>query len=368
MLDNEQYMEQALALAAKGLTLTSPNPRVGCVIISPEGHLLGQGHTQQAGGPHAEVMALRDAADKGFSVHGAHAYVTLEPCSHQGRTGPCCDALISAGIEKVFASITDPNPKVSGQGLDRLRSAGIQIDLGLGASASRELNIGFFSRMVRKTPWVRLKIAASLDSKTALPNGTSQWITGDAARADGHAWRARACAILTGIGTVLKDNPRLNVRLPHTHRQPHLVIVDSRLQTPVDAHLYITGRAVYIYAAVQNDAKKAALEAAGATVIYLPDVNEKVDLQAMMQDLGQREINELHVEAGEKLNGSLFQAGLVDEMLLYLAPMLIGQGHGIAQFGPLNELSQATLLEFTSIESIGTDLRIVARVKGRDQF
>ena len=361
-------MEQALALAAQGLALTSPNPRVGCVIVSPDGRLLGQGHTQQSGGPHAEVMALCDASNKGLSVHGAHAYVTLEPCSHQGRTGPCCDALIAAGIQKVFASITDPNPRVSGQGLNRLRAAGVTVDVGLGATASRELNLGFFCRMVRKTPWVRLKVAASLDSKTALTNGTSQWITGEPARTDGHAWRARACAILTGIGTVLKDNPRLNVRLPHSHRQPHLVVVDSRLQTPTDAHLFIADRAVYIYAAVESDEKKTALEAAGATVIYLPDANEKVDLQAMMQDLGQREINELHVEAGEKLNGSLFQAGLVDEMLMYLAPMMIGQGHGIAQFGPLNELSQATLLEFTSIESIGADLRIVARVKGRDQF
>jgi diaminohydroxyphosphoribosylaminopyrimidine deaminase/5-amino-6-(5-phosphoribosylamino)uracil reductase len=368
MLNNEQHMEQALALAANGLTLTSPNPRVGCVIVSPDGRLLGQGHTQQAGGPHAEVMALRDAADKGFSARGAHAYVTLEPCSHHGRTGPCCDALIAAGIQKVFASITDPNPRVSGQGFERLRAAGVSIDVGLGASASRELNLGFFSRMVRKTPWVRLKVAASLDSKTALTNGTSQWITGKQARTDGHAWRARACALLTGIGTVLKDNPRLNVRLPHTDRQPHLVVVDSRLQTPADAHLFIASRAVYIYAAVENDAKKTALEAAGATVIYLPGTNGQVDLQAMMQDLGQREINELHVEAGEKLNGSLFQAGLVDELLLYLAPMLIGQGHGIAQFGPLDELSQATMLVFTSIESIGSDLRIVARVKGRDQF
>ena len=348
--------------------MSPPNPSVGCVLADAQGLEIGQGHTQQTGGAHAEIMALRDAASRGNSVIGATAYVTLEPCSHHGRTGPCCDALIAAGIKKVVASIADPNPLVSGQGFQRLRAAGIEVEVGPGAADSRELNIGFFSRMIRKTPWVRMKIAASLDGVTALENGQSQWITAPEARSDGHAWRARACAVLTGIGTVLEDNPRLDVRLVGTPRQPHLVVVDSRLETPRNAHLFIAGRALYIYAAAQNDAKKAALEACGATIIYLPDANGKVDLAAMMQDLGRREINELHVEAGGKLNGSLFRAGLVDELLVYLAPKLIGQGRAMASFGPLVTLSDAVHLQFQSTEMIGPDIRLLARVAGRDQF
>ncbi len=313
-------------------------------------------------------MALRDAAAKGHRVAGATAYVTLEPCSHHGRTGPCCDALIAAGIKKVVASIADPNPLVAGQGFERLRAAGVEVVVGPGAAESRELNIGFFSRMIRKTPWVRMKIAASLDGQTALPNGKSQWITSEAARADGHAWRARACAVLTGIGTVLKDQPRLDVRLVATPRQPHLVVVDSRLETPPNAPLFIADRAVFIYAAVPNDLKQQILEARGATVVYLPGVNGKVDLNAMLLDLGRRDINELHVEAGHKLNGSLVRANLVDEFVVYLAPKLLGQGSGMADFGPLAALSDAVELTFISTESLGPDLRIVARVKGRDSF
>ena len=248
-------MNQALGLAAQALFLSNPNPRVGCVITAANGHVLGQGFTQQAGGPHAEVMALRDAAAAGRDVRGATAYVTLEPCAHQGRTGPCCDALIQAGVAKVVASIADPNPLVAGQGFARLRAAGIEVVVGPGAEESRELNIGFFSRMVRGTPWVRLKVAASLDGTTALHNGASQWITSAAARADGHAWRARSCAVLTGIGTVLADNPVLNVREVPTPRQPQLVVVDSRLQTPPDASLFIAGRACTIYAAGTSDSE-----------------------------------------------------------------------------------------------------------------
>jgi diaminohydroxyphosphoribosylaminopyrimidine deaminase/5-amino-6-(5-phosphoribosylamino)uracil reductase len=321
-------------------------------------------------------MALRDAAAQGHSVVGATAYVTLEPCSHQGRTGPCCDALIAAGIKKVVATNTDPNPLVAGQGFERLRAAGVDVQVLAPdhpqAIESRELNIGFFSRMIRKTPWVRMKIAASLDGKTALNNGTSQWITSAEARTDGHAWRARSCAVLTGIGTVLADNPRLDVRQVDTPRQPHLVVVDSRLETPLDAHLFIAGRPIYIYAAVPNEPKKLALEARGATVIYLPGstpgTESKVNLKAMLQDLPRREINELHVEAGHKLNGSLIREGLVDEFVVYLAPKLIGQGCDMATFGPLTELTQATPLEFKSTEMLGPDLRIVARIPGRDQF
>ncbi|UUZ64289.1 bifunctional diaminohydroxyphosphoribosylaminopyrimidine deaminase/5-amino-6-(5-phosphoribosylamino)uracil reductase RibD [Polaromonas sp. P1-6] len=362
------FINQALALASDAVALSEPNPRVGCVITDAAGKTLGIGHTQKAGSPHAEIMALHDAAKNGHSVRDATAYVTLEPCSHHGRTGPCCDALIAAGIKKVVASIADPNPLVSGQGFERLRAAGVEVEVGLGAAESRELNIGFFSRMIRKTPWVRMKVAASLDGKTALDNGVSQWITSDPARTDGHAWRARSCAVFTGIGTVLEDNPRLDVRLVATPRQPHLVVVDSRLETPLDADLFIAGRTLYIYAAEQNDGKKLALEARGATVIYLPGPNGKVDLAAMLRDLARHEINELHVEAGHKLNGSLIREGLVDEFLVYLAPKMIGQGFGMASFGPLTELSQAVDLEFRSTEMVGPDLRIVARVKGRDQF
>ncbi len=338
------------------------------MLVNVDGIVIGQGHTQQAGGPHAEIMALRDAAARGNSVEGATAYVTLEPCSHHGRTGPCCDALIAAGIKKVVVSIEDPNPLVSGQGIARLRAAGIEVEVGPGAAESRELNIGFFSRMIRKTPWVRMKVAASLDGTTALANGQSQWITSEEARTDGHMWRARSCAVLTGIGTVLQDNPRLDVRLVETPRQPHLVVVDSRLETPLDAHLFIAGRALFIYAAGQNDAKKAALEARGATVVYLPDANGKVDLAAMMKDLARREINELHVEAGNKLNGSLIRAGLVDEFLIYMAPKLLGPGQGMAAFGPLQQLSEAVELQFSSADRVGRDLRVVARGLGRDQF
>ena len=361
--------ELAAHLARLAPLTCPPNPRVGCVLTADDvGQTVGQGHTQQAGGPHAEIMALRDAAAKGNSVEGATAYVTLEPCSHHGRTGPCCDALIAAGIKKVVVSIQDPNPLVSGQGIARLRAAGIEVEVGPGAAESRELNIGFFSRMIRKTPWVRMKIAASLDGTTALANGQSQWITSEDARTDGHAWRARSCAVLTGIGTVLQDNPRLDVRLVVTPRQPHLVVVDSRLETPLDAHLFIAGRALFIYAAGQNDAKKAALEARGATVIYLPDAKGKVDLAAMMKDLARREINELHVEAGSKLNGSLIRAGLVDEFLIYMAPKLLGPGQGMAALEPLQQLSEAIELQFLSADRVGSDLRVVARGVGRDQF
>ncbi|MEY4099658.1 MAG: bifunctional diaminohydroxyphosphoribosylaminopyrimidine [Pseudomonadota bacterium] len=364
----ELFMQQAQALAAQSLLLTSPNPRVGCVITSPDGQVLGQGATQRAGEAHAEVMALRDAAALGHDVTGATAYVTLEPCSHQGRTGPCCDALIAAGIKKVVAAITDPNPRVAGQGFTRLQAAGIDVEIGPGGSESRELNIGFFSRMVRQTPWVRMKLAASLDGKTALDNGISQWITSPPARTDGHAWRARACAVLTGIGTVLADNPKLDVRLVEAPRQPALVVIDSRLETPLDAALFIAGRKLLIYAAVPDTAKQAALEARGATVVMLSNPHGKVDLAAMLRDLARREINELHVEAGEKLNGSLIREGLVDEFVVYLAPKMIGQGRGMAHFGPLQDLAQAVPLEFKSTAMLGPDLRLIARVCGRDVF
>jgi diaminohydroxyphosphoribosylaminopyrimidine deaminase/5-amino-6-(5-phosphoribosylamino)uracil reductase len=363
------FMQEALALAERAVGLSEPNPRVGCVIVSADsGQVLGQGHTQRAGDAHAEIMALRDVAARGHSVVGATAWVTLEPCAHHGRTGPCCDALASAGIGKVVAALADPNPLVAGQGFARLQAAGVDVVTGPGAHESRELNIGFFSRMVRGTPWVRLKIAASLDGKTALENGTSQWITSPQARADGHAWRARAGAILTGIGTVLEDDPRLDVRDAPTQRQPDAVIVDSRLETPPDAKIFMAGRRLLIYAAVSNPEREAALTSRGATVIYLPGPGGKVDLAAMLQDLARREVNELHVEAGHKLNGSLLREGLVDELLVYLAPKLVGLGRDMAHFGPLDQLSQALSLEFLSSVGVGPDLRILARVQGRGLF
>lgn len=366
-------IEQALELATQALFLSNPNPRVGCVIVAGDGvQVLGQGFTQQAGGAHAEVMALRDAAARGHDVRGATAYVTLEPCAHQGRTGPCCDALVQAGIARVVASITDPNPLVAGHGFERLRAAGVEVLVGPGADESRALNIGFFSRMIRRIPWVRMKAAASLDGTTALGNGASQWITSPAARADGHAWRARACAVLTGIGTVLEDNPRLDVRDVATPRQPHVVVVDSQLQTPPDARLFIAGRACYIYCAGSKDTafqeRKQALESQGAVVVELPNAQNKVDLPAMLADLASRGVNELHVEAGTKLNGSFIREGLVDEMLVYLAPCMLGEGLAMAHFGPLTQLDQGLSLDFKSVEKIGPDVRILARVKGRDNF
>ena len=369
MSDTIIFFKQALALACQSLYLTAPNPRVGCVITSSHGEVIGQGHTQRAGEPHAEVIALRDAVNRGHSIKGATAYVTLEPCSHHGRTGPCCDALVAAGITKVVAACKDPNPLVAGQGFERLRAAGVEVQVLAPehplAMESRELNIGFFSRMIRQTPWVRMKMAASLDGRTALENGVSQWITSPAARADGHAWRARACVMLTGIGTVLSDNPRLDVRLVETPRQPHVVVVDSRLETPLDAALFIPKRHVFIYAAVQDLPKQAALEARGATVIYkpgsAPGTENKVDLTAMLRDLATREINEVHIEAGHKLNGSFIREGLVDEFLVYLAPMFIGLGSGMAHFGPLTQLSDAVELRFHSVDPVGPDLRLLAR-------
>ena len=368
------FMQKALDLAAQALRITSPNPRVGCVIVNAQGHVVGHGHTQRAGGPHAEVVALQDAASKNISVEGATVYVSLEPCAHHGKTGPCCEALAKAKVGKVVVAMVDPNPLVAGKGIDKLKAANIDVEIGDGASASASLNPGFLSRMSRQKPWVRMKIAASLDGQTSLQNGQSQWITGPEARADGHAWRARACAILTGIGTVLEDNPLLDIRLSlHAEspiRMPHLVIVDSRLETPLDARLFEhskpnspTPRQVWIYAAIDNPAKRAALEAIGARVTLLPNPDGKVDLNALLHDLARREVNELHVEAGHKLNGSLLREACVDEFLVYLAPQMLGSGRGMAQWGPLDNLSQALRLEFTETQLIGKDLRVLAKVE-----
>ena len=365
-------LNEALALAEASIGVTEPNPRVGCVIGNEDGRVFGRGSTQQAGGAHAEVMALRDAAAAGHSPRGATAWVTLEPCAHHGRTPPCCDALIEAGIARVVVAIGDPFAQVAGAGLARLRAAGIEVLLLDTADeiavAARELNIGFFSRVLRGTPWLRLKIAASLDGRTALNNGVSQWITGEAARADGHSFRKRASAVLSGIGTVREDNPRLDVRAVPTLLQPLRVVVDSALQTPADARLLDPPGQVLVFGALDNATRRAALQARGAEVLLLPDPAGKVDLVAAMRVLAARGVNEVHVEAGHKLNASLLRAGLVDELLIYLAPMLIGQGREMAAFGPLTDLAQALRYRFTSVQCVGDDVRLLARPPRREVF
>ena len=352
-------MQLALEWAAKGMYTTAPNPRIGCVIVR-DGVVIGAGHTQPAGQAHAEIAALRDAESHGMDVRGATAYVTLEPCNHFGRTPPCSDALVHAGLARVVAAMVDPNPLVAGQGLAKLKAAGIDASAGLMAEQAYELNIGFFSRMRRARPWVRLKAAASLDGMTALHGGESQWITGAPARDDGHAWRARACAILTGIGTVKADDPQLNVRAVQMPRQPRRIVVDSKLDISLDARV-LAGGGTWIVAAVPDLEKQAALCAAGHEVILLPNAAGKVDLPALMRELGRREINELHVEAGAKLNGSLVREGGVDELLLYLAPCLIGDAQGMFALPALQQLDHQYRLRFHDIKQIGEDIRVLAR-------
>ncbi|WP_211223688.1 bifunctional diaminohydroxyphosphoribosylaminopyrimidine deaminase/5-amino-6-(5-phosphoribosylamino)uracil reductase RibD [Massilia niastensis] len=352
-------MALALEWAARGMYITAPNPRIGCVIVR-DGVVIGAGHTQPAGQAHAEIQAMRDAQARGNDVRGATAYVTLEPCSHHGRTPPCSNALVQAGLGRVVAAMVDPNPLVAGRGLAQLEAAGIAVSAGVLAEQAHELNIGFFSRMRRGLPWVRLKVAASLDGATALENGESQWITGPEARADGHAWRARASAIVTGIGTVKADDPQLNVRGIDTPLQPRRVIVDSRLEIGLDARI-LQGEPCWIVAAAPHPGKEAALRAAGHEVIQLPNRSGKVDLPALMRELGRREINEVHVEAGSKLNASLVREGCVDELLVYLAPSLIGPGQGMFALPPLARLADQRALRFHDVARVGADLRILAR-------
>jgi diaminohydroxyphosphoribosylaminopyrimidine deaminase/5-amino-6-(5-phosphoribosylamino)uracil reductase len=359
ILTDTDAMALALEWAAKGMYITTPNPRIGCVIVR-DGAVIGAGHTQPAGQAHAEIQALRDAEARGNDVLGATAYVTLEPCSHHGRTPPCSDALVGAGLARVVAAMVDPNPLVGGRGLAQLEAAGIEVRSGVLADGAHELNIGFFSRMRRGRPWVRMKSAASLDGMTALHSGESQWITGPDARADGHAWRARACAILTGIGTVKADDPQLNVRGIDTPRQPRRIVVDSKLEISLDARV-LAGGGTWVVAAVPHPEKEAALRAAGHEVIMLPNANGKVDLAALMSELGRREINELHVEAGSKLNASLVREGCVDELLVYLAPCLIGAGQGMFALPPLERLGDKHQLRFHAVGQVGPDLRILAR-------
>lgn len=350
-------MARALQLAERGLWTTSPNPRVGCV-LELAGQVVGEGWHEKAGEPHAEVHALRAAGDR---ARGATAYVTLEPCSHTGRTPPCAEALIAAGVSRVVAAMTDPNPLVAGQGLAMLRTAGIDTASGLLENEARELNIGFVSRMTRGRPWLRLKAAASLDGKTALNNGVSQWITGPEARRDGQRWRARVCAILTGIGTVRDDDPQLNVRDVETPRQPLRVVVDSRLETPLTARI-LQGGPVLIAGAIENAEKSALLRSTGAEVLILPNAAGKVELKDLLAALGRRGINEVHAEAGFKLNGSLLREGLVDELLLYLAPCLIGHAaSGLFNLPELATLDGKRLLQIRDLRQIGEDIRLIAR-------
>ena len=353
-------MRAALDQAAKGLFVTSPNPRVGCVIVR-DGQIISSGHTQRAGGAHAEIEALREAASRGIDVRGATVYVTLEPCSHHGRTPPCADALIAAGVGRVVAAIEDPNPLVAGKGIAQLRAAGIPIEIGVLADEAREINIGFFHRMQHGRPWVRLKIAASLDGGTALTNGQSQWITSSAARDDGHAWRARACAIMTGIGTVQQDNPQLNVRAVDTPRQPQRIVVDSHLDIDPAAQVLVGG-GTWIITTNANTERTSRLRDAGAELIVVPTDGVKVDLKALMQILAERQINELHVEAGYKLNGSLLRMGLVDEMLIYLAPCLLGPAQGMARLPELSALSDRITMRFHRVDAVGDDVRVITRL------
>jgi len=327
--------------------------------------VIGEGCTQAVGGPHAEVMALRDAQTRGASTHGATAFVTLEPCSHTGRTGPCCDALVSAGITRVVASSEDPNPKVRGLGFTLLSAAGITVETGPGAKEARELNLGFFRRMEQGRPWIRLKIAASLDGVTALNNGESRWITSGEARADGHRWRARASALLTGIGTVLADDPRLDVRDVDVAKQPPLAVLDSRLRTPPQAALFKASRAVWLYAASPDETTDtpAGAPPCHAEVIRAPaSEGQHINLHAVMRDLARREINEVHVEAGATLNGALLQAGLVDELLLYLAPKLLGPGRPMLDVPALNRLPVTQDFTISDMTMVGPDLRLLVRV------
>jgi diaminohydroxyphosphoribosylaminopyrimidine deaminase/5-amino-6-(5-phosphoribosylamino)uracil reductase len=356
--DDHRHMAEALRLAERGRLGTTPNPRVGCVIVRG-GEVVGSGWHERAGGAHAEVAALAAAGDL---ARGATAYLNLEPCSHHGRTPPCADALAGAGLSRVVAAMEDPNPLVAGRGFQRLREAGIRAESGLMEAQARELNAGFVSRMTRGRPWVRLKLAASLDGRTALLNGRSQWITGEDARRDGHRLRAEACAVLTGIGTVRDDDPRLTVRHVETPRQPLRVVVDSRLEISPDARI-LEGGGTLVFTAAGDTGRGRPLQERGATVVALPDPNGKVDLAGMMGELGRRGVNEVLVEAGFKLNGSLLAAGLVDELVIYLAPHLLGDAaRGMFNLPPLEDLAGRRELSIRDTRMVGRDLRVVARI------
>jgi len=361
---DHEFMSQALVEAQKALYLPNPNPRVGCVIVK-DGQVIGRGHTQKVGGPHAEIQALAEVRAKGLDPIGSTFYVTLEPCNHTGRTPPCVDALIAAKPATVIAAMTDPNPLVAGRGLERLRAAGIEVRCGLLESEASKLNLGFISRMTRGLPWVRMKIAASLDGKTALTNSQSQWITSPLARADGHHWRAQACAILTGVGTVREDDPTLNVRDVYTERQPWKIIVDSKLDVPIHAKVFKNldqSGAIVVCASLESheaQAKAKALKDRGAEVIIMANPSGKVHLPKLLAYLAQeRRMNEIHIESGCKLNGSLLREDCVDELLLYYAPFFIGEGIGMANISSLTELNQRQDWHVIDHSLFAPDLRV----------
>lgn len=354
--DDYRHMADALRLAELGLYSTTPNPRVGCVVVN-DGIVVGTGWHRRAGAAHAEVLALREA---GARARNATVYVTLEPCSHFGRTPPCADALIAAGVKRVVAAMQDPNPCVAGQGLARLQAAGLDVSWGLLEEQSTRLNIGFIQRMQRGRPWLRIKTASSLDGKIALANGESKWITGEAARRDVHRWRARSCAIMTGIGTILADNPQLTVRDIETSRHPLRIIVDTRLQTPADARIVqIPG--VIIAHAYGDSERQQQLTEAGAELLQVPAREGRIDLIALMTILGQRGINEILTEAGAGLNTGLIEAGLADEWLMYLAPNLLGVAAlGLFKLAAPETMAQKRELNIVDVRHIGPDLRITA--------
>jgi diaminohydroxyphosphoribosylaminopyrimidine deaminase/5-amino-6-(5-phosphoribosylamino)uracil reductase len=361
---DHQWMSEALAQAQKALYLSNPNPRVGCVIVR-DGKVIGSGFTQAVGMAHAEVQALANAKTLGNDVAGSTIYVTLEPCSHTGRTPPCVDALITAKPAKVIVAMSDPNPLVAGKGLEKLRAAGIEVQCGLLESEAQALNRGFIFRMTRGLPWVRMKIAASLDGKTAMPDGQSQWITGPLARADGHHWRAQACAIVTGVGTVKEDDPSLNVRDVDTQRQPVRIIIDSKLDTPPTAKILQNPdpSGVMIICAsldsVEMQAKAKIFEGRGIEVIAMANAFGKVDLPALFSYLAkEREMNEIHIESGFKLNGSMLREDCVDELLLYYAPFLMGEGIGMANVGLMNSLGNRQNWQIIDQAIFGPDLRL----------
>ena len=355
--DDHAYMSQALQLAEKGLYSTSPNPRVGCVIVR-DGKIVGSGWHVQTGQPHAEINALNIA---GGAAQGATVYLTLEPCSHYGRTNPCAEALIRAKVAKVIIAMQDPNPLVAGKGASLLKQSGINVLVGLMGEWAKDLNVGFVSRMINNRPWVRMKIAASLDGKTALNNGVSQWITGEAARHDGHRFRARSCAVLTGIGTVLEDDPQLSVRFIETSRQPLRIIIDSQLKIPTTAKV-LRGEGELIFTTTDNKERISALKEAGARPIILPSEKGKIDLAGLMQILADFEINELLVEAGNRLSSAFIREGLVDELIIYLAPHLIGnRAMGMLQLPELTDLSEKYNLKIKDLRMVGEDIRIMSR-------
>ncbi len=355
-------MNEALAQAASVLYVTTPNPRVGSVIVRDE-RVLGRGATQPPGGPHAEIMALRDAQANGHDVRGATIYVTLEPCSHFGRTPPCVDALIAAGVGRVVVAMGDPNPQVAGQGYARLAAAGIQVTRGVCAVQALALNVGFVSRMHRGRPWVWAKMAASLDGRSALHNGVSQWITGPAARADGHHWRARACVVLTGMGTILKDDPQLNVRAVQTPRQPRKALIDGTLSVSPSARIF-DGSEVIVFTCTDLPDRAQALAKVNARVVVLPAEAQagRVDLPAVMRWLAHEGVNEVHVEAGAGLTGALIAAGQIDELLLYVAPVLLGDALGMARLPMLEHLDDVQRYSFNDVAQVGEDVRLRARV------